>query len=69
MRPARFDVAIVGGGLIGLATAYRLLEAHPDLRLVVLEKEMQLALHQSGRNSGVIHAGLYYLPGSLKAQL
>ena len=69
MRPGRYDVAIVGGGLIGLATAYRLLEAHPDLRLVVLEKEAELARHQSGRNSGVIHAGLYYVPGSLKAQL
>lgn len=72
MRPGmsgRYDVAIVGGGLIGLATAYRLLEAHPDLRLAVLEKEAELARHQSGRNSGVIHAGLYYVPGSLKAQL
>lgn len=71
MRPGaeRYDVAIVGGGLIGLATAYRLLEAHPALRLVVLEKEPELARHQSGRNSGVIHAGLYYVPGSLKAQL
>ena len=69
MRPGRYDVAIVGGGLIGLATAYRLLEAHPDLRLVVLEKEAELAPRQSGRNSGVIHAGLYYVPGSLKAQL
>jgi (S)-2-hydroxyglutarate dehydrogenase len=65
----RYDVAIVGGGLIGLATAYRLLEAKPGLRLAVLEKEAELARHQSGRNSGVIHAGLYYVPGSLKAQL
>jgi L-2-hydroxyglutarate oxidase len=48
---APYDVAIVGGGLIGLATAYRLLEAHPDLRLVVVEKEAELARHQSGRNS------------------
>lgn len=71
MRPegGRYDVAVVGGGLIGLATAYRLLEAHPGLRLAVLEKEPVLARHQSGRNSGVIHAGLYYVPGSLKAQL
>jgi L-2-hydroxyglutarate oxidase LhgO len=63
------DVAVVGGGLIGLATAYRLLEAKPGLRVVVLEKEPELARHQSGRNSGVIHAGLYYVPGSLKAGL
>jgi (S)-2-hydroxyglutarate dehydrogenase len=65
----RYDVAVVGGGLIGLATALRLLEQRPGLGLVVLEKEPQLAMHQSGRNSGVIHAGLYYAPGSLKAQL
>jgi (S)-2-hydroxyglutarate dehydrogenase len=65
----QYDVAVVGGGLIGLATAYRLLERRPGVRLVVLEKEEQLALHQSGRNSGVIHAGLYYTPGSLKARL
>lgn len=65
----RYDVAIVGGGIVGLATAVRLLEARPDLRLVVLEKERELASHQSGHNSGVLHAGLYYVPGSLKAQL
>lgn len=62
-------MAVVGGGLIGLATALRLLEQRPGLGLVVLEKERELALHQSGRNSGVIHAGLYYAPGSLKARL
>jgi L-2-hydroxyglutarate oxidase LhgO len=65
----RFDLAIVGGGIVGLATAYRLLEQRPALRLAVLEKEPALAEHQSGRNSGVIHAGLYYAPGSLKARL
>jgi L-2-hydroxyglutarate oxidase len=65
----RYDVTVVGGGLIGLATAYRLLEAKPGLRLAVLEKEFELARHQSGHNSGVIHAGLYYTPGSLKARL
>ena len=65
----RFDIAIVGGGIVGLATAYRLLEARPGLRVVVIEKEDALALHQTGRNSGVIHAGLYYAPGSLKARL
>jgi (S)-2-hydroxyglutarate dehydrogenase len=63
------DVAIVGAGLIGLATAYRLLESKPGLRVAVLDKEPELARHQSGRNSGVIHAGLYYTPGSLKARL
>lgn len=65
----RLDLAIVGGGIVGLATAYRMLEARPGLRLMVLEKERSLARHQSGRNSGVVHAGLYYAPGSLKARL
>jgi L-2-hydroxyglutarate oxidase LhgO len=63
------DVVVVGGGLIGLATAMTLLERHPGLRLAVVEKEQFHTAHQSGRNSGVIHAGLYYAPGSLKAQL
>ena len=65
----RHDVVIVGGGIVGLATAYRLLEARPGIRLAVIEKETALAEHQTGRNSGVIHAGLYYAPGSLKARL
>lgn len=65
----RLDVAVVGGGIVGLATAYRLLEARPSLRLTVVEKEPELATHQTGHNSGVLHAGLYYKPGSLKAQL
>jgi len=65
----RYDVAIVGGGIVGLATAYRLTEAQPDLRIAILEKERELATHQSGHNSGVLHAGLYYQPGSLKARL
>ncbi len=63
------DVAIVGGGIVGLATARHLLQDRPGLRLVVLEREPELAAHQSGHNSGVVHAGLYYAPGSLKAQL
>jgi L-2-hydroxyglutarate oxidase LhgO len=63
------DVAIVGGGIVGLATAYRLLQAREDLRLAVLEKEDELATHQSGHNSGVLHAGIYYTPGSSKARL
>jgi len=65
----RIDIAIVGGGLVGLATALRLLEARPGLRLAILEKEPEVAAHQSGHNSGVLHAGLYYAPGSLKARL
>src|SRR5204863_9219227 len=65
----RFDIAVVGGGIVGLATAYRLTEARPDLRIAILEKEAELATHQSGHNSGVLHAGLYYQPGSLKARL
>lgn len=63
-----FDVAIVGGGIVGLATAYRLTERHPDASLVVLEKESEVAAHQSGHNSGVIHSGVFYEPGSLKAE-
>lgn len=66
---ARADVAVVGGGIVGLATAYRLLERRPELRLVLLEREPELARHQTGHNSGVLHAGLYYAPGSLKARL
>jgi (S)-2-hydroxyglutarate dehydrogenase len=66
---ARYDLAVVGAGLLGLASAYRLLERSPRLRIVVLEKEPGPARHQSGHNSGVVHAGLYYAPGSLKAQL
>ena len=62
------DVAIVGGGILGLSTARALLEMRPDLNVAVVEKEDGLAQHQTGRNSGVIHAGLYYAPGSLKAR-
>ncbi len=63
-----FDVAIVGAGLVGLATARELLIRQPRLRVVVLEKETALASHQSGHNSGVIHSGIYYIPDSLKAR-
>ncbi len=62
------DVVVVGAGLVGLATAMALLKERPGLRLAVLEKERSIAAHQSGHNSGVIHAGLYYQPGSLKAR-
>lgn len=65
----RFDVAIVGAGIVGLATGLRLLERRPGLRLAVVEKEGGPARHQTGHNSGVIHAGLYYAPGSHKALL
>jgi (S)-2-hydroxyglutarate dehydrogenase len=63
------DIVVVGGGIVGLATAFRLLETRPALRLVLLEKENALAQHQSGHNSGVLHSGLYYKPGSEKAKL
>ncbi len=61
------DVAIIGGGIVGLATAYQLTRELPGRRAVVLEKEPELALHQTGHNSGVLHSGIYYKPGSLKA--
>ena len=60
-------VAIIGGGILGLATAYRLTQQEPERRVVVLEKENDLAHHQTGHNSGVLHSGIYYKPGSLKA--
>ena len=64
-----YDVAIIGGGIVGLATAVELTERFPGRRFAVLEKEPRVAEHQSGRNSGVIHSGLYYRPGSLRAAL
>lgn len=66
MTDSRVDVAVVGGGIVGLAVARELVESHHQ-RVVVLEAEPQVARHQTGRNSGVIHSGLYYKPGSLKA--
>ncbi len=62
-------IAVIGGGIIGLATAYKLQNKHPDAKVVLFEKESILGKHQSGRNSGVLHCGLYYQPGSLKAKL
>jgi L-2-hydroxyglutarate oxidase LhgO len=67
--PERWDVAIVGGGIVALATARALVERAPRARLVILEKELRLAQHQTGHNSGVIHSGIYYKPGSSKARL
>jgi L-2-hydroxyglutarate oxidase len=65
----RADVIVVGAGIVGLATVYALVERDPRLRIVVLEKMPRPAMHQSGRNSGVLHSGIYYKPGSLKARL
>ena len=64
---SQYDLTILGGGILGLATALKITAAHPRLRLLLLEKEAELARHQTGNNSGVIHSGLYYRPGSLKA--
>ncbi|MCE5982773.1 MULTISPECIES: L-2-hydroxyglutarate oxidase [unclassified Pseudomonas] len=64
-----YDYCIIGGGIVGLATAMALLERQPGASLLILEKESSLAKHQTGHNSGVIHAGIYYAPGSLKADL
>ncbi len=64
-----YDVIVIGGGILGLATARRLLVERPQLRVAVVEKERAVATHQTGHNSGVIHSGVYYAPGSLKARL
>ncbi len=64
-----YDVAVIGGGILGVATARELIQRQPRLRVVLLEKERDVAVHQSGHNSGVIHSGIYYAAGSLKARL
>ena len=64
-----YDFAVIGGGIVGLATAHALTDRFPGASLLLLEKESTLAAHQTGRNSGVIHSGIYYQPGSLKAQM
>lgn len=64
----KYDITIIGAGIIGLATAYQVLASTPYLRLAILEKEKDIAQHQTGHNSGVIHSGIYYKPGSLKAK-
>jgi L-2-hydroxyglutarate oxidase len=68
-RDGMFDYAIIGGGIIGLATAMTLSERYRGARTVLLEKEAAWGRHQTGRNSGVLHSGIYYVPGSLKARL
>jgi len=67
-NPGIFDVAVIGGGIVGLATAKALLDSRPSFRIALIEAEPRLAAHQTGHNSGVIHSGLYYKPGSLKAR-
>src|ERR1700747_535477 len=69
MTEPRYDVIIVGGGIVGLAVALEVVQRFPRLRLALLEKEGRVGQHQSGHNSGVIHSGVYYKPGSLKARL
>jgi (S)-2-hydroxyglutarate dehydrogenase len=69
MTDSRYNVIIIGGGVVGLAVGLEITRRFPRLRLLILEKEPQVARHQSGHNSGVIHSGIYYKPGSLKARL
>ena len=66
---SRYDVCIIGAGLVGLSVGRALAEAYPGISQVIVEKEDEVAVHQSGHNSGVVHSGLYYKPGSLKARL
>ncbi len=63
-----YDYCVIGGGIVGLATAMELLQLRPGVSLLLLEKEAGLAKHQTGHNSGVIHSGIYYAPGGLKAE-
>jgi L-2-hydroxyglutarate oxidase LhgO len=69
MKKTQYDIAVIGGGIVGLATAMALADRFPAGRLAVIEKEDAVARHQTGHNSGVIHAGIYYKPGSYKAKL
>jgi (S)-2-hydroxyglutarate dehydrogenase len=69
MTDSRYNVIIIGGGVVGLGVALEITRRFPRLRLLLLEKEDRVARHQSGHNSGVIHSGLYYKPGSMKARL
>ncbi len=65
---SEYDYVIIGGGIVGLSTAWQLIQKAPDKRILVLEKESEVARHQTGHNSGVMHAGVYYDPKSLKAK-
>src|SRR5947208_10739545 len=67
--PTSCDLVVVGAGILGLATARELARRHPSLKIAVLEREGVVGFHQTGHNSGVIHGGIYYAPGSLKARL
>lgn len=67
MNIAKYDIAIIGAGIVGLASAFKILEKKPAVRILILEKEDDICKHQTGNNSGVIHSGIYYKPGSLKA--
>src|ERR1700681_2218829 len=69
MTERRYNVVIIGGGVVGLAVALEITRRFPHVHLLLLEKEDQVARHQSGHNSGVIHSGVYYKPGSMKARL
>ena len=69
MTDSRRDIVIIGGGIVGLAVALEITKRFPRLRLLLLEKEDRVGQHQSSHNSGVIHSGVYYQPGSLKARL
>ena len=69
MPDPTYDLAFIGGGIVGLGTALAVQRAYPAMRLLLLEKEPELAVHQTGHNSGVLHSGVYYTPGSLKARL
>lgn len=69
MSETDFDLVIVGGGIVGLATGFALSDRHPELSIAIIEKEEAVARHQTGHNSGVVHSGIYYAPGSLRARL
>ena len=68
MNKPQFDVIVIGAGIVGLSTAYKLNLHHPNLKICVLDKENKVSAHQTGRNSGVLHSGIYYKPGSYKAK-